>query len=188
MRYLSLLIKNISTRLYYFLRNNDSDCKEDYRCVNQRYVIYVICSFFFLQILIPWRHTLYPGELFWTEQGYRFSWRVMLIEKSGHTSFIVVDKDSGKRILIDNDVFLTDFQQKQMSFQPDFILEYAHYLGDYYKQNGVTDPMVFAESYVTLNGRMIRRYIDKNVDLYKEKESFADKKWILKFNDDIKGF
>ena len=48
--------------------------------------------------------------------------------------------------------------------------------------------MVFAESYVTLNGRMIRRYIDKNVDLYKEKESFADKKWILKFNDDIKGF
>ena len=24
---------------------------------------------------------MYSGELFWNEEGYRFSWRVMLIEK-----------------------------------------------------------------------------------------------------------
>ena len=27
-----------------------------------------------------------------------------------------------------------EFQEKQMSFQPDFILKFAHYLGDFYKE------------------------------------------------------
>ena len=43
----------------------------------------VIICFLFLQLIIPWRSLLYPGELFWNEQGYRFSWRVMLVEKAG---------------------------------------------------------------------------------------------------------
>ena len=52
-----------------------------------------------LQLLIPLRHNLYEGELFWTEQGYKFSWRVMLVEKKGNISFTVVDEKSDKRKL-----------------------------------------------------------------------------------------
>ena len=33
-------------------------------------------------------YLLYPGNLLWTEQGYRFSWRVMLMEKSGTCFFM----------------------------------------------------------------------------------------------------
>ena len=36
--------------------------------------------------------------------------------------------------MVQNDKFLTTFQEKQMSFQPDMILEYAHFLGDFYKK------------------------------------------------------
>ena len=46
---------------------------------------------------------------------------------------------------------------------------------------------VFVDSYVALNGRLSQRYIDETVDLYKEKESFKHKKWILPLNDEIKG-
>jgi hypothetical protein len=49
----------------------------------------VLISFFILQLLIPFRYLLYPGKLFWTEQGYRFSWRVMLIEKAGYAQFYI---------------------------------------------------------------------------------------------------
>ena len=73
----------------------------------------------FLQMLVPLRHILYNGELFWTEEGYRFSWRVMLIEKSGHSTFTVIDNKSKKRVVVINDNFLTPFQEKQMSCQPD---------------------------------------------------------------------
>ena len=33
-----------------------------------------------IQLAFPFRYLLYPGNIFWTEEGYRFSWRVMLME------------------------------------------------------------------------------------------------------------
>lgn len=147
-----------------------------------------LALFLAFQLLFPFRYLCYPGELFWTEEGFRFSWRVMLMEKAGYTEFNVTDARSGQKIYISNRQFLTAFQEKQMAFQPDFILEYAHFLHDYYQKQGFTDPQVRAESYVALNGRLSQPYIDKNTDLSKQYESFSHKSWILDFNDEIQGF
>ncbi len=147
----------------------------------------VISSFLAFQLLFPFRYLLYPNELFWTEEGFRFSWRVMLMEKAGYTQFTVTDKKTKKTIHVNNSLFLTAFQEKQMSFQPDFILEYAHYLHDFYQKQGFNDPEVYVESYVALNGRLSRKYIDPKINLAKENESFLHKTWILPFNDEIKG-
>lgn len=146
----------------------------------------LITAFFVVQFLLPWRYLLYPGELFWTEEGFRFSWRVMLMEKAGYSHFKVVDKKSGESFYINNDDFLSSFQEKQMSFQPDFILEYAHYLRDHFAAQG-KDMEVYVDSYVALNGRRSKPYIDPTVDLAKQKESFKPKEWILPFEDEIKG-
>ena len=151
-------------------------------------------NFFFIsliilsQILIPIRHRFYPGELFWHEQGYRFSWRVMLMEKRGYTQFKIVDSVSKKQFFAKNDNFLTEFQEKQMSFQPDFILEYANHLGNYYNKEGFKNIQVYADSYVALNGRISKRFINPNKNLYGLKDSFKNKKWILAFDDEIFGF
>jgi len=155
---------------------------------NRKLIPLFVSVFFLWQVLIPLRSISYPGELFWTEQGYRFSWRVMLIEKAGYTTFKVVDNSSGNSELVDNSLYLTKFQEKQMSFQPDMIIEYAHYIGDTYKKKGFKDVSVYAESYVTLNGRPSQRFIDPEVDLYNEKINFKNKKWILPFKDEIKSF
>lgn len=151
-------------------------------------VLIVMALFFSIQLLLPFRHVLYPNELFWTEEGYRFSWRVMLMEKMGYTTFKIVDAETGNGFVIDNSDFLTAFQEKQMSSQPDFILEYAHFLGNHFKSQGHKNVQVFAESYVALNGRLSQPYIDTTTDLYKENESFRPKDWILPFKDEIKGF
>ncbi|MEM6717738.1 MAG: HTTM domain-containing protein [Bacteroidota bacterium] len=152
------------------------------------FVIPILIIFFIIQLLFPWRYLLYPDELFWTEEGYRFSWRVMLIEKVGYANFKIVDGKTGHFFYVENNDFLTPFQEKQMSTQPDFILEYAHYLGDHFKSQGHKNVEVYVESYVALNGRLSKQFINQNVDLYKEKESFKHKDWILPFPyDDIKG-
>ncbi len=147
----------------------------------------VLILFFAIQLLFPWRYLLYPGELFWTEEGYRFSWRVMLMEKSGYAQFKIVNKETGKWFYVDNSDFLTPFQEKQMSFQPDFIVEYAHYLKQHFEKDGHQNIGVFVECYVALNGRLSQPYIDPNVDLGLEKDSFKHKTWILPFKDEIKG-
>lgn len=148
----------------------------------------VLTVFIGFQLLFPFRYMCYPDELFWTEEGFRFSWRVMLMEKAGLTEFNVTDAATGKKIRVQNSSFLTAFQEKQMAFQPDFILEYAHFLHDHYQKLGFYKPEVRVESYVALNGRLSKLYIDQTADLAKQRESFAHKKWILNFNDEIKGF
>ena len=145
----------------------------------------IILIFFSIQLALPWRYFLYPGELFWTEEGYRYSWRVMLMEKAGYANFKIVDEKTGNYFYVKNEDFLTPYQEKQMSFQPDFILEYAHYLGDHFSRQGHQNIQVFVESYVALNGRMSRPYINPKIDLYQEKESFYHKNWILPFESDI---
>ena len=153
----------------------------------KRQFIYTILGLFLmLQILVPFRSLLYPGELFWTEEGYRFSWRVMLMEKAGYANFKIVDLEKGTFFMVDNSDFLTSFQEKQMSHQPDFILEYAHFLGDHFKQQGHKNIGVFTESYVALNGRLSSVFIDPKVDLYQQKEGFKHKKWIVPFSSKIK--
>ncbi len=148
----------------------------------------ILVIFFTIQLLFPFRYFLYPGELFWNEQGYRFSWRVMLIEKKGFTEFKIVDGETSESFYVLNEEFLTEFQERQMSFQPDFILEYAHYLGEYYNNNGYKNVEVYAESYVTLNGRESKVFIDPNIDLMKEERGFSNKEWITELEDEIKGF
>lgn len=147
----------------------------------------LVIVFFALQLTIPFRYLCYPGELFWTEEGFRFSWRVMLMEKAGATNFKIVNGDTGHRFYVDNQEFLSPFQEKQMSFQPDFILEYAHFLKAHFEALGLRNVEVYAESFVALNGRKSQPYIDPTVDLGKEKESFRSKHWILPFGDEIKG-
>ncbi|WP_308992143.1 HTTM domain-containing protein [Mariniflexile litorale] len=179
------ILKNI---LKPFNRNFKIDLKDTFVFKKQNLVVSIITVFFVIQLVLPFRYMFYPSELFWTEEGYRFSWRVMLMEKMGMSTFKIANAKTGSSFYVDNKDFLTPFQEKQMSFQPDFILEYAHYLGDHFTSQGHENVQVFVESYVALNGRLSRPYIDSKVDLYKEKESFQHKTWILPFTDEIKGF
>ena len=142
-------------------------------------IIWVLAIFFILQLTIPLRHLSYNGNIMWHEQGYRFSWRVMLMEKLGYTTFKILDNDKNQFFYVQNEEFLTSYQEKQMSFQPDFILEYAHFLGKHFKSKGYENIEVFAESYVSLNGRRSQMYIDPEINLLNIKDSFKNKYWIL---------
>jgi Vitamin K-dependent gamma-carboxylase len=128
-----------------------------------------LIPFFVFQLLFPWRYLLYPGNVFWTEQGYRFSWRVMLMEKAGTATFYVKDTRTGKEGVVNNGDFLCAHQEKQMAMQPDMLVQFAHFLKQYYAQQGVYDPSVRAEVYVTLNGQPSRLLFDPQIDLTSEK-------------------
>jgi hypothetical protein len=141
----------------------------------------IYCVF---QLFFPWRYLLYDGNLFWTEEGYRFSWRVMLMEKAGTAIFYVKDTQTGREGVVDNSEFLKPHQEKQMAMQPDMILQFAHFLQKHYAQKGVYAPQVRVEVYVTLNARPSQLLIDPQRDLTKIKDSWAQKDWVLPLNND----
>lgn len=141
----------------------------------------VISIHFMIQIILPFRYLAYPNKLFWTEQGYRFSWRVMLMEKNAYTTFIVKDRN-GKIAEVRNRDYLTPQQEKQMSTQPDMILQFAHFLAkEFTQKKGFKDAEVYVESYAALNGHPSQPFIDNTIDLAKQPVNFAPKKWILPF-------
>jgi len=142
---------------------------------------YIIALFFAFQILFPFRYLAYPGKLFWTEQGYRFSWRVMLMEKAGYAVFHITDPKTGRTWEANNYDFLTLNQEKMMSTQADMILQFAHYLEDYYQTEGIENPIITVDSYVSLNGSRTQLMIDPTVDLTQLEDTFAPKSWINPF-------
>ncbi|MAD96672.1 MAG: HTTM domain-containing protein [Flavobacteriaceae bacterium] len=158
--------------------NSEEKAHQNNRRNNSK-LVPLLAFFMLFQLLFPWRYLLYPGNIFWTEEGYRFSWRVMLMEKAGTATFYVKDGDDGREGSVINSQFLNDHQEKQMAMQPDLILQFAHYLESHFKDKGMKDPKVRAEVWVTLNGRRAQLLIDPKRDLTKEVDGWKTKDWIL---------
>lgn len=132
-----------------------------------------------LQVFIPLRFLLYPGNVNWHEQGFRFAWRVMLVEKAGRVEFDVVTGSEGRRHRIYPREELTPLQYKMMSTQPDMIHEYAQHLKQRFSAEGHNQVRVFADAWASLNGRPSQRLIDPARDLGTEPRSLRPKPWIL---------
>ncbi len=139
----------------------------------------LLLSFFVVQVLLPLRHWLYPGDVLWTEAGFRFSWRVMLVEKTGHATFYVTDPTSAQQWELYPSDYLTPQQAKQMAFQPDMLLAFAHYLEYQFRQQGYPDVQIRADVLVSMNGRPARRLIDPAVDLSAYPRRPAPYPWVL---------
>jgi hypothetical protein len=135
--------------------------------------------FFLFQCLMPFRYLLYPGNLLWTEQGFRYGWNIMLMEKSAHLELYVRNPANGQETVVQPSDYLTRQQQRMVATQPDMILQYAHFVAKICREKGVANPEVRAECYASVNGQASRLLIDPTVDLTKEKESLMPKAWIL---------
>ena len=112
----------------------------------------------------------------------------MLMEKKGYATFYVEDRNTLKSIEITNSDFLSPQQIDQMSRQPDMILQFAHFLGEKYKDTvlhfgsksvHLSRPRVSADVYVTLNGRPNQHFVNRETDLMQEEYNLKHRKWIL---------
>lgn len=151
---------------------------------------YFFMIYIFIQLLIPFRYLLYPGNLFWTEEGFRFSWRVMLMHKEGLASFYVENPETGNSIAIDNLDFLTESQEKQMATQPDFLIQYGKLLHEVYNDTTLVfgnekitlhNPIIRADVKVSLNGRLNQQFVTKKHNFANLEYNLSHRNWIEPF-------
>jgi hypothetical protein len=62
--------------------------------------------------------------------------------------------------------------------QPDMILQYARFLAQHYERQGIYDPQVRAEVYVTLNARPSLLLFDPALNLLELEDGWGHKGWI----------
>ena len=136
-----------------------------------------VFSFCLFQFLMPLRHWAYPGSVLWNEEGMRFSWRVMLREKSGSLQYRVVDAQ-GKTTIVTPLEYLNELQYREMVGQPDLILQLAHHIRDDYNARDLGPVQVYADALVSLNGRAAQPMIKPQVDLAQVRNGLAPADWI----------
>jgi hypothetical protein len=137
----------------------------------------ILIVFLCFQALFPLRHLVLPGQVVATEEGYRWSWRVMLVEKVGQVSFHVRTADD-RIFVVDQFPELTSFQVKQMAIQPDMMLQYAHHLADVYGNGKACE--VNAQAHQVINGRTSFQWIDPTINLLDFKPSQFIQPWVLR--------
>ncbi len=158
---------------------NATTIREDYEsAAKKRWIVGLLALYASLQLLVPLRHWAFPGNTAFSEEGFRFAWRVMLVEKLGFLEYRVSNRLTGKTTIVEPAKYLTPVQARMMPVSPDMILELAHHIALDFRKRG-DDVAVFADAYVTMNGRPSQRLVDPSVDLTKERDSFAHKTWIL---------
>lgn len=155
-----------------------SDIRSPQHMTSSRLSAFVVAVWCVIQILVPLRSHLYPGDVLWHEQGFRFSWRVMLVEKAGMVEYEV--RRGERRWTIYPREWLTPTQVRMMSTQPDMILQFAHHLADVATVPGQPDVEVYAHAWVAAQGRPSARLIDPRTDLARQTRGLANKPWILK--------
>lgn len=132
-----------------------------------------------IQILLPFRQHLYEGKTSWTENGHMFSWRMMLRNKKGWTTFAVRNAVNQENVEINLKEHLTERQIRDLVGDPDLILQFAHYLRDTYQKQWGAPVEVYASSKVSLNGRSHQEMVRPYTNLALEKRGLGPYNWVL---------
>lgn len=131
------------------------------------------------QLLLPLRHHLIPGDVVWTEEGHRLSWRMMLRSRSGYARFKVVDKVTKEKHTVDLDDYLTKKQRRRLGSYPDFIWQFAQRLKKEYQEKG-QDVAIYVTGKAKVNQGKYYKLIDPDVDIGSVKwNHFGRNEWVL---------
>ena len=69
--------------------------------LKQRATFALLGAYLMLQLLLPLRHFIYPGNVSWTEEGNLFAWHMMLRHKAVEARFFLIDRVAGTMREID---------------------------------------------------------------------------------------
>ena len=138
----------------------------------------LLAGYLLLQILLPLRHFVIPGEVSWTEEGHRFAWHMKLRDKDASANFIITNA-AGQSWQVDPLEHLTARQLRKMASRPYMILQYAHFLAEEAAAQGHGEVKVQANVWASLNGRPPQQLIDPTVNLAAQPRTPWIVDWIL---------
>jgi vitamin K-dependent gamma-carboxylase-like protein len=152
---------------------------DDVRPRGGRLTLAAVGVWVIVQLLVPLRHFLYPGNVSWTEEGHRFAWHMKLRDKEARALFTVTDPADGATWTVRPRERLTRLQTSSMAGQPDMILQFAHHVAREARQQGRAAVQVRAQVSASLNGREPQLLVDPEVDLAAQPRSLRRASWIM---------
>jgi hypothetical protein len=138
------------------------------------------------QLVLPFRHHLYPGNASWTAEGDWFAWRMMLNHKRGRVTFYATDPNTRQSWPVEARPMLTRWQYRHLSEDPDLILQFAHSLAERLGEEGFGGFEIHAVVLVSLNGRKPQLLIDPGVNLAAQPRTLRPKRFVLTLTEPLR--
>lgn len=151
----------------------------------EKLVVACLAVWFGAQLLLPFRHYLYEGDVDWTEEGGRFAWRMMLHDKWAALRFILTDPKTGKKGPFDPRQYLSMRQINKMSYDPEMLRVFAHFIASEASKAGHEGVEVRAEVHCSMNGRRPQLLIDPTVNLAAEPARWTHQPWITQLKEPL---
>lgn len=151
----------------------------------QMLVVFAMVVWLGSQTLIPFRNWFYPGNVAWTEDGHRFSWRMKLRSKSGSAMFSVT-ADDGTKWAVNPRQHLNAKQQRKMPCIPDLVWQFGQFLEQEWEQKGYKDVSVTVDSFCSLNGRDRQRFFKPDLDLTSISRDELAVNWLVPLTEPLK--
>ena len=143
----------------------------------KKIVYFLIIPYLIIQLLLPLRHHFIEGDVLWTEEGHRLSWRMMLRERNGFIHIRIKDLKTGEESLYDYRKNLTDKQIQNLATKPDFIWQYCQYITKEFKGKDIA---IFINCKNSINRKEYKILIDPKFDMAKAKwDYFMHNEWLL---------
>ena len=152
----------------------------------QRLTVAVVCLYLTWQLLFPFRHFLYPGNVSWTEEAHQFSWQMMLREKTVGVRFFVHDKQSGKRGILDPKQVLNQRQLSRMGKDPDMILDFIQFVKNHYRDYGDGELEIYVLALASLNGRKPQLLMDPTINYAVVDRVWGTQPWIVPLHEPLR--
>ncbi|GAB4396375.1 MAG: HTTM domain-containing protein [Microscillaceae bacterium] len=148
----------------------------------QKFTLYAGLVYLFIQFLLPLRYHLYPGNVHWTEEGHRLSWKMMLRSKTGQIRFRVLNRPTKEIRIIEPHQYVSPLQARRIATHPDFVWQFVQCLKAILAREGWKDIEIYAESVCSLNGSPNYPLIKPDYDLARaEWSAFKASDWIAPF-------
>ena len=134
-----------------------------------------------VQVWLPVRDTLFEGHVGWTEEGQKFSWRMMLYTYDADGRFLVVAPD-GEAWFVYPRAHLDAAQAYMVFTKPEALLHFVHRLEERYAERGAGAVRIYADIGKSVNGKPFRRFVDHTVDLaaVDGMNWLGDEPWLLR--------
>ena len=136
-------------------------------------------SYVVIQLLLPVRPWLLPGNPSWNERGHRFAWRMMLRHKETLTAFLIKHERSGRFLYVPSSVVMTPYQSSGAERDPELIRQAAVQLQSQAADLGFPGSRIHALALVSLNGRRPTPIIDPSIDLCTAARGWWKDDWVL---------
>lgn len=148
-----------------------------YNYSRKRFFLYFLIPFLFIQFILPLRHHLIEGDVLWTEEGHRLSWRMMLRKRDGFINFKIKNNDTGEITSYDYHKNLSPKQANTLATKPDFIWQYCQRIKQEYSGKNIS---IFIDCKNNINNGEFKTLIDPKQDFAKAKWNyFWHNEWVL---------